>query len=114
MAKPEIGRGGFPRVRMRRMRRDDFSRRLMRESRLSVDDLIYPMFILEGKDQHEAVASMPGVERLSIDLLLKEAGVVCTPGAGFGRCGEGFIRISAFNSHENIEEAMVRIKKALA
>ena len=73
MAKPETGRGGFPRVRMRRMRRDDFSRRLMRESHLSVDDLIYPMFILEGKGQREAVASMPGVERVSIDLLLKEA-----------------------------------------
>ena len=73
MAKPETGRGGFPRVRMRRMRRDDFSRRLMRESRLSVDDLIYPMFVLEGSNQREAVASMPGVERVSIDLLLKEA-----------------------------------------
>lgn len=59
--------------RMRRMRRDDFSRRLMRENRLSSDDLIYPMFILEGKGQHEAVPSMPGVERVSIDLLLKEA-----------------------------------------
>ncbi|ALP52053.1 delta-aminolevulinic acid dehydratase [Candidatus Tenderia electrophaga] len=58
---------------MRRMRRDDFSRRLMRENRLSSDDLIYPMFILEGKGQHEAVPSMPGVERVSIDLLLKEA-----------------------------------------
>jgi porphobilinogen synthase len=55
------------------MRRDDFSRRLMRESRLSVDDLIYPLFILEGEGQREAVASMPGVERLSIDELLKEA-----------------------------------------
>ncbi|MCK5696524.1 MAG: porphobilinogen synthase [Gammaproteobacteria bacterium] len=55
------------------MRRDDFSRRLMRESHLSVDDLIYPMFILEGSGQREAIASMPGVERVSIDLLLKEA-----------------------------------------
>jgi porphobilinogen synthase len=55
------------------MRRADFSRRLMRESRLSVDDLIYPMFVIEGNGQREAVASMPGVERLSIDLLLKEA-----------------------------------------
>jgi porphobilinogen synthase len=55
------------------MRRDDFSRRLMRESRLSVDDLIYPMFILEGKQQREPVASMPGVERVSIDQLLLEA-----------------------------------------
>jgi len=60
-------------MRKRRMRRDDFSRRLMRESHLSVDDLIYPMFVLEGSDQREAVASMPGVERVSIDLLLKEA-----------------------------------------
>ncbi|MCG6935204.1 MAG: porphobilinogen synthase [Proteobacteria bacterium] len=58
---------------MRRMRRDDFSRRLMRESRLSCDDLIYPMFVLDGEGQREAVASMPGIERLSIDLLLKEA-----------------------------------------
>jgi len=61
---------------MRRMRRDDFSRRLMRESRLSVDDLIYPVFVLEGKGQREAVGSMPGVERLSIDRLVEEAGNV--------------------------------------
>jgi len=54
------------------MRRDAFSRRLMRETRLSVDDLIYPVFVIEGKGQREAVASMPGVERVSIDLLLRE------------------------------------------
>lgn len=59
--------------RMRRMRRDDFSRRLMREHHLSSDDLIYPMFVLEGEGRREAVPSMPGVERVSIDLLLKEA-----------------------------------------
>jgi len=58
---------------MRRMRRDDFSRRLMRESRLSADDLIYPVFILEGEGQRQPVTSMPGVERLSIDLLVEEA-----------------------------------------
>jgi porphobilinogen synthase len=58
---------------MRRMRRDDFSRRLMRENRLSADDLIQPMFILEGEGRREAVASMPGVERVSIDELMKEA-----------------------------------------
>ena len=73
MATRDTGRGNFPRRRMRRMRRDDFSRRLMRESHLSVDDLIYPMFVLEGEGQREAVASMPGIERLSIDELLKEA-----------------------------------------
>ncbi|BBL73398.1 delta-aminolevulinic acid dehydratase [Methylomagnum ishizawai] len=54
------------------MRRDDFSRRLMRETRLAPDDLIYPLFVLEGGNRREAVASMPGVERLSIDLLVEE------------------------------------------
>ncbi len=57
---------------MRRMRRDSFSRRLMREHRLSTDDLIYPVFVLEGENQRQAVDSMPGVERRSIDLLLEE------------------------------------------
>jgi len=65
--------GIFSATRMRRMRRDDFSRRLMRENRLSVDDLIYPMFIIEGKDRRETIDSMPGVERVSIDQLLAEA-----------------------------------------
>ncbi len=74
MPNPDSGHGHFSAVRMRRMRRDDFSRRLMRESALSVDDLIYPLFILEGEGQREAVPSMPGVERVSIDLLLAEAG----------------------------------------
>ena len=63
----------FPLSRMRRARKDEFSRRLMRENRLSTDDLIYPVFVLEGSDQREPVASMPGIERLSIDLLLEEA-----------------------------------------
>jgi len=69
----ELSLGRFPQVRMRRMRRDDFSRRLMRETRLTTDDLIYPMFVLEGKGKREQVASMPGIERVSIDELLKEA-----------------------------------------
>ncbi|MEL0612197.1 porphobilinogen synthase [Marinomonas arenicola] len=63
----------FPYTRMRRMRKNDFSRRLMRENRLTADDLIYPMFIIEGENVRETVASMPGIERVSIDLLLKEA-----------------------------------------
>ena len=63
----------FPALRMRRMRRDAFSRALMRENALSVSDLIYPVFLLDGKYRREAVASMPGVERLSIDLLLPVA-----------------------------------------
>ncbi|RTL54945.1 MAG: porphobilinogen synthase [Rhodocyclaceae bacterium] len=58
---------------MRRMRRDDFSRRLMRENRLSADDFIYPVFVLEGSNRTEAVASMPGVERVSLDRLLPVA-----------------------------------------
>jgi len=73
VSKIDAGKGSFPGVRMRRMRKDDFSRRLMRESSLSVDDLIYPMFVLEGSGQRENVASMPGIERISIDELLKEA-----------------------------------------
>ena len=64
----------FPYTRPRRMRRDDFSRRMMRENQLTPDDLIFPVFVLEGEQQREAVPSMPGVERVSIDELLKEAG----------------------------------------
>jgi porphobilinogen synthase len=63
----------FPHTRLRRMRFNKFSRRLMAETQLSVDDLIYPMFILEGTNRREGIHSMPGVERLSIDLLLQEA-----------------------------------------
>jgi porphobilinogen synthase len=58
---------------MRRMRRDDFSRRLMRENILTANDFIYPMFVLEGNKQQQPVPSMPGIERVSIDLLLREA-----------------------------------------
>ena len=63
----------FPRTRMRRMRFNDFSRRLMRENLLSVDDLIYPMFVTEGSNKREEISSMPGVERFSLDLLLTQA-----------------------------------------
>ncbi len=65
--------GSYPAVRPRRMRRDAFSRRLMREHRLTADDLIYPVFVQEGEGRREPVASMPGVERMSIDELLLEA-----------------------------------------
>ena len=63
----------FPVNRMRRMRKDDFSRRLMRETRLSVDDLIFPVFIVEGQKQRQEISSMPGMFRFSIDELLLEA-----------------------------------------
>jgi porphobilinogen synthase len=64
----------FPQIRMRRMRRDAFSRRLMQENRLSADDLIWPVFVIDGDGRREVISSMPGVERLSIDLLIVEAG----------------------------------------
>ncbi len=63
----------FPVTRMRRMRRDGFSRQLMRETELTPADFIYPMFVLEGEGNRESITSMPGVERLSIDLLIEEA-----------------------------------------
>ena len=63
----------FPATRLRRLRAQDFSRRLVREHQLSVDDLIYPVFVLEGQNQCQPVASMPGVDRLSIDLLVTRA-----------------------------------------
>ena len=70
----------FPAQRLRRLRQHEGLRRMVRETRLSVSDLIYPMFVTEGKDQRREIASMPGQCRLSIDLLVKEAGEV----AGLG------------------------------
>ena len=66
-------RGPFPQTRMRRLRANDFSRRLVRENALTPADFIYPVFVLEGSGQREAIPSMPGIERLSIDLLLQQA-----------------------------------------
>lgn len=68
-----LTRGPFPSTRMRRMRAADFSRRLMREHTLTPNDLIYPVFVLDGANRREPIASMPGIERLSIDLLVREA-----------------------------------------
>ncbi len=68
-----LNHGAFPVTRMRRMRRDDFSRRLMRENTVTTNDLIYPVFVIEGRGASEPVPSMPGVSRMSIDLLLQEA-----------------------------------------
>ncbi|MDB6096763.1 MAG: delta-aminolevulinic acid dehydratase [Francisellaceae bacterium] len=62
----------FPNLRLRRMRKDNFSRRLMRENLLTTNDLIYPLFIIEGTNKKEAILSMPGIERFTIDLLLQE------------------------------------------
>jgi len=63
----------FPQRRMRRMRRDAFSRRLMQETHLLIDDLIYPVFVLDGKNRIENILSMPGVVRQSVDLLMTQA-----------------------------------------
>ncbi|MEJ2515446.1 MAG: porphobilinogen synthase [Gammaproteobacteria bacterium] len=72
MTLPTQGR--YPATRMRRLRRHEFTRRLVRESVLTADDLIYPVFVLEGEGRREPVGSMPGVERLSVDLLVEQAG----------------------------------------
>jgi len=69
---PQFIASSFPLRRPRRIRKHEFSRRLVRENRLSVDDLIYPMFVLDGENRRESISSMPGIERLSLDLLLKE------------------------------------------
>lgn len=80
MSEEKIVLSSFPLQRPRRLRKDAFSRRLVQENTLSVADLIYPCFVLEGQQQREAISSMPGVERLSIDLLLKEAEIIANAG----------------------------------
>jgi porphobilinogen synthase len=72
-AKPTQYPSAYPAIRMRRMRRDPFSRALMRENTVTASDLIYPVFILDGVGQRQQVASMPGVERVSVDLLMEVA-----------------------------------------
>ena len=73
MASIDTGFSRFPSCRMRRMRKHEFSRRMMRENQLGTDDLIYPVFVIDGQKKREAVPSMPGVERVTIDELLKDA-----------------------------------------
>jgi porphobilinogen synthase len=72
--------GAYPQTRLRRVRRHDWSRRLVREKTLSVDDLIWPLFVCEGKNHRESIPSMPGVERLSVDLLAEAVGEAVTLG----------------------------------
>ncbi|MES2919275.1 MAG: porphobilinogen synthase [Pseudomonadota bacterium] len=80
MADFSFTRAPFPSTRLRRLRKNDFSRRLVRENVLTAADLICPVFVLEGVNRREAIASMPGVERLSIDLLVQEAEVLAALG----------------------------------
>lgn len=72
--------GAFPGCRLRRLRRHDFSRRLVAEHRLTVNDLIYPVFVMEGTQRQDPVASMPGISRMTLDLLIKEAEIVAKLG----------------------------------
>jgi len=80
MSSKTLPRGPFPATRLRRMRKDDFSRRLMQETVLTPSDLIYPIFVIEGTGQRETIASMPGIERLTLDELAKEAKLLVTLG----------------------------------
>ena len=109
----------FPHTRKRRMRRDDFSRRLMRENSLSADDFIYPMFILDGEGRREPVESMPGIERVSIDLLLEEASQVAALGIPalalfpvVGDDGKSDSADEAFNPDGLIQRAVRALKAA--
>ena len=120
MASIETGRGAFSRVRMRRLRRDDFSRRMVRESRLNADDLIWPVFVLEGTNKRQAVKSMPGVERLSIDLLVKEAREAYKLGIPaialfpvVPQSKKSLDAIEAFNPEGLAQRAVRALKKAL-
>ncbi|MBM7456075.1 porphobilinogen synthase [Oceanisphaera litoralis] len=111
--------GGFPSRRLRRLRKHDFSRRLVRENTLTVDDLIYPVFVLPGFQRREAVASMPGIERLSIDLLLKEAAelvqlgvplIALFPVVNAGQ--KSLLAEEAYNPEGLAQEAVRELKKA--
>ncbi|PCJ45547.1 MAG: porphobilinogen synthase [Moraxellaceae bacterium] len=80
MSFKTLNRGPFPSTRLRRMRKDDFSRRLMQETVLTPSDLIYPIFVIEGSNTRETITSMPGIERLTLDELAKEAKLLVSLG----------------------------------
>jgi len=113
-------RGVFPNTRMRRNRYDDFSRRLIKESVITPSDLIYPIFLIEGTNSRESIASMPGVERLSVDLAIKEARQLVSLGipaiALFPVPGQKCRTLSgeeAFNPDGLIQVAIKKIKSAI-
>ena len=108
----------FPQRRMRRLRKHDFSRRLVAESQLTANDLIYPVFVIEGENHREAVPSMPGVERLTIDQLLIEAGLLVKYGVPMialfpvvGEAKKSLMAEEAYNS-EGLAQRAVRALKA--
>ncbi|MEM7563593.1 MAG: porphobilinogen synthase [Pseudomonadota bacterium] len=109
----------YPETRKRRMRRNDFSRRLMSENRLTTDDLIYPMFIHDGAHRREAVESMPGIERVNIDALLEEADEIVELGIPaivlfpvVGESGKSDHADEAWNPQGLVQTAIRAVKKA--
>ena len=108
----------FPQRRMRRLRKHDFSRRLVAESQLTANDLIYPVFVIEGENHRETVPSMPGVERLTIDQLLIEAGLLVKYGVPMislfpvvGETKKSLMAEEAYNP-EGLAQRAVRALKA--
>ena len=108
----------FPQRRMRRLRKHDFSRRLVAENQLTANDLIYPVFVIEGENHREAVPSMPGVERLTIDQLLIEAGLLVKYGVPMialfpvvGEAKKSLMAEEAYNP-EGLAQRAVRALKA--
>ena len=108
----------FPQRRMRRLRKHDFSRRLVAENQLTANDLIYPVFVIEGENHREAVPSMPGVERLTIDQLLIEAGLLVKYGVPMialfpvvGEAKKSLMAEEAYNP-EGLAQRAVRSLKA--
>ena len=113
-------RGAFPQTRMRRLRANEFSRRLVRESSLSPADFIFPVFVLEGSGQREAIPSMPGIERLSVDLLVAQAreiqqlgipAIALFPVVASER--KSLLAEEAYNSDALVQRAVRSLKDAL-
>ncbi|MCI7352904.1 MAG: porphobilinogen synthase [[Actinobacillus] rossii] len=110
---------GYPARRLRRMRKNDFSRRLMAENKLTADDLIYPVFIMEGENQRQPVPSMPKVERLTIDQLLVEAGLLVKYGVPvialfpvIEQDKKSLLAEEAYNPNGLVQRAVRALKKA--
>jgi porphobilinogen synthase len=113
-------RGMFPLTRMRRLRANEFSRRLVREHTLSPADLIFPVFVLDGSGQRESIPSMPGIERLSIDLLVAQARRVQQLGIPalalfpvVGAARKSVHADEAFDEHGLVQRAVRALKEAL-
>jgi len=113
-------RGMFPHTRMRRLRANEFSRRLVRENELNPADFIFPVFVLEGSGQREAISSMPGIERLSIDLLVAQARLIQQLGIPavalfpvVAAARKSLLAEEAFNKDGLVQRAVRALKDAL-